>query len=140
MNRITLILIVSVVFLTNSCGPNLKNENKKAREVLIAVHDEVMPQMGKLKSYEKKATQKLEVLRAESSTDSLQIAKFSKLVEELDSAYEGMFVWMRQYEVEDGDKDPLVIKAYLEEQMIQVTEVNQNIKNVLQKAEKEFEN
>ena len=51
-----------------------------------------------------------------------------------------MFVWMRQYEVEDGDKDPLVIKAYLEEQMIQVTEVNQNIKNVLQKAEKELEN
>jgi hypothetical protein len=140
MNRATLILIVSVVFLTNSCGPNLKNENKKTREVLIAVHDEVMPQMGKLKSYEKKATQKLEVLRAESSTDSLQIAKFSKLVEELDAAYEGMFVWMRQYEVEDGDKEPLVIKAYLEEQMIQVTEVNQNIKNVLQKAEMELEN
>ena len=140
MNRIILILIVSVVFLTNSCGSNLKNENKKAREVLIAVHDEVMPQMGKLKSYEKKAGQKLEVLRAESSTDSLQIAKFSKLVGELDAAYEGMFVWMRQYQAEDGDKEPLVIKAYLEEQMIQVTEVNQNIKNVLQKAEKEFEN
>jgi hypothetical protein len=80
------------------------------------------------------------MLRAESSTDSLQIAKFSKLVGELDAAYEGMFVWMRQYQAEDGDKEPLVIKAYLEEQMIQVTEVNQNIKNVLQKAEKEFEN
>lgn len=140
MNRATLILIVSVVFLTNSCGPNLKNENKKAREVLIAVHDEVMPQMGKLKSYEKKATQKLEALRTQEPIDSLQIAKLSKLVDDLNSAYEGMFVWMRQYEVEDGDKEPLVIKAYLEEQMIQVTEVNQNIKNVLQKAEMELEN
>lgn len=139
MNRIISGLILGAVFLLNSCGPNLKAENKKMREELLAVHDEVMPQMGKLKSFEKKANHKLEELNTQVPVDSTAVEKFKNLAVRLNSAYEGMFVWMRQYETEDGEKDPLVIKAYLEEQMIQVTEVNQNIKNALLEAEKELQ-
>jgi hypothetical protein len=138
MNRIISALILSAVFMLNSCGPNLEEENKKMREELLAVHDEVMPQMGKLKSFEKKANQKLEELNTQVPVDSTEVEKFKDLAVRLNSAYEGMFVWMRQYDTEDGEKDPITVKTYLEEQMIQVTEVNQSIKNALLEAEKEF--
>lgn len=138
MNRIISALILSAVFMLNSCGPNLEEENKKMREELLAVHDEVMPQMGKLKSFEKKANHKLEELNTQVPVDSTEVEKFKDLAVRLNSAYEGMFVWMRQYDSEDGEKDPITVKTYLEEQMIQVTEVNQSIKNALLEAEKEF--
>lgn len=138
MNRIISGLILSALISLHACGPNLVAENKKLRDDLLVIHDEVMPQMGKLKSLEKKANQKVEQLSAIVPIDSIQVQKFSDLAQELSGAYEGMFVWMRQYEAEDGEKDPLLVKSYLEEQMIQVKEVNQDIKNILQVAEKDL--
>lgn len=139
MNRLIQFLTLGLFLLVNACGPNLVEENKKMREQLIAVHDEVMPQIGKLKSLEKKATQKIEELSTQESVDSLQIENLKALAFDLNQAYEGMFVWMRQYQTEDGDKEPSEVKKYLEEQTVMVTEVNQEIKDVIEKAEKELE-
>lgn len=138
MNRLTPFLTLGLLLLLNACGPNLVEENKKMREQLIAVHDEVMPQMGKLKSLEKKATQKIEVLSNQEPVDSVQIEKLKVLAFDLNKAYEGMFLWMRQYDTEDGDKKPIEVKAYLEEQMVMVAEVNQEIKDVIERAEMEL--
>ncbi|MDI1324980.1 MAG: hypothetical protein PSV36_19705 [Algoriphagus sp.] len=138
MNRLTPFLTLGLLLLLNACGPNLVEENKKMRAQLIAVHDEVMPQMGKLKSLEKKATQKIEVLSNQEPVDSVQIEKLKVLAFDLNKAYEGMFLWMRQYDTEDGDKKPIEVKAYLEEQMVMVAEVNQEIKDVIERAEMEL--
>lgn len=138
MNRLIPFLTLGLLLLLNACGPNLVEENKKMREQLIAVHDEVMPQIGKLKTLEKKANQKIEQLGTQEPVDSLQIERVKALAFDLNKAYEGMFVWMRQYDTEDGDKKPIEVKAYLEEQMVMVTEVNQEIKTVIEKAEKEL--
>jgi hypothetical protein len=139
MNRLILFLTLGLLLLLNACGPNLVEENKKMREQLIAVHDEVMPQMGKLKSLEKKATQKIEFLSNQEPVDSVQIEKLKVLAFDLNKAYDGMFVWMRQYDTEDGDKKPIEVKAYLEEQMVMVAEVNQEIKDVIERAETELQ-
>lgn len=138
MNRSISLFTFGLFLLVVACGPNLVQENKIMREQLIAVHDEVMPQMGKLKSYEKKATQKIEELSAREPVDSVKIKNLKVLALDLDQAYEGMFIWMRQYEPEDGDKEPIKVKAYLEEQMVMVTEVNKKMNAVLQKAETEL--
>lgn len=138
MNRIIPFLTLGLLLLLNACGPNLVEENKKMREEVIAVHDEVMPQMGKLKSLEKKAAQEIEEQGSQEPVDSLKIENFKALAFDLNQAYEGMFVWMRQYEREDGDKEPLEVKAYLEEQMLKVTDVNKEIKAVIEKAETEL--
>lgn len=135
-NSISLILIISV--LLHACGPNLTAENKKLREDVLVVHDQVMPQMGKLKFYEKKAMLKINELSVQTPMDTVQLQEFKNLVSDLNNAYEGMFVWMRQYDAEDGEKEPLLIKRYLEDQMIQVLEVNQNIKSVIQVSEEKF--
>ncbi len=138
MNRLISFFTKGLFLFLIACGPNLVEENKIMREQLIAVHDEVMPQMGKLKSHEKKATQKIEELSSGELVDSVKIQNLKSLAFDLDQAYEGMFIWMRQYEPEDGDKEPIKVKAYLEEQMVMVTEVNKKMKAVLQKAETEL--
>lgn len=138
MKRIPISLLLIISGLLHACGPNLAAENKKLREDVLIVHDEVMPQMGKLKFYEKKAILKIDELSVQTPVDTVQLKEFKNLVFELNNAYEGMFVWMRQYDAEDGEKEPLLIKSYLEDQMIQVLEVNQKIKSILEVAEREF--
>lgn len=129
-------LVIGVSFIFQSCGNKQVEENKKLREEVIAIHDEVMPKMGQLKSFEKTALQMAEDLSKATAMDSVKVQELKNLAAELDQAYEGMFVWMRQYDVEDGEKTPEEVKAYLDDQMEKVTKVNQEIKAVLEKAEK----
>ncbi|WP_144604127.1 hypothetical protein [Algoriphagus algorifonticola] len=134
MNRFIPFLIIVIFFA--SCGSSLEEENSEMRAKVIAVHDEVMPMMGKLKSLEKRAISEASELEAESSSDSLKIQKLKSLAYDLEQAYEAMFVWMRQYDNENGERSPEEVKAYLEEQMEKVKVVNENITAALNKAEK----
>lgn len=128
-------LIFGLILIFEACGPNQKDLNAERRAEVIAVHDEVMPKMGQLKSFEKKALQKAEELAALDSVDATKIREMKDLALELDQAYEAMFVWMRQYEPQDGELSPEEVKSYLEEQMISVSEVNSKIKTALSKAD-----
>lgn len=133
-------LIFSLVVFFQACGPNQKDLNLEKRAEVIAIHDEVMPKMGQLKSLEKKALQRADELAAMDTVDSVQVETLKNLAVELDQAYEGMFVWMRQYETDDKDRTPEEVKIYLEEQMVSVSEVNRIMKDVLTKADSVLKN
>lgn len=133
-------LIFSLVVFFQACGPNQKDLNLEKRAEVIAIHDEVMPKMGQLKSLEKKALQRADELSAMDSVDSVQVESLKNLAVELNQAYEGMFVWMRQYETDDKDLTPEEVKIYLEEQMASVSEVNRIMKDVLAKADSVLKN
>jgi len=135
---ICLVFVFSLIF--QSCGNSQENANKILREEVIAVHDEVMPKMGQLKSLEKTALQMAEDLANSEDPDTTKIKELKQLAVELDQAYEGMFVWMRQYEVEDGEMTAEEVKVYLDEQMKKVSTVNEDIKAALAKAESMLSN
>jgi hypothetical protein len=101
----------------------------------MAIHDEVMPKLGQLKSFEKKAAQRAAVLAAKEPIDTLQIKQLEVLAKDLDQAYEGMFVWMRQYKLDEEGKSPEEIKLYLDSQLTLVTKVNITIKDALAKSD-----
>lgn len=128
-------LFFGLLLIFQFCGSGQVEENTKKRAEVIAIHDEVMPKMGQLKSLEKSALQKADELAAMDPVDSVRVQELKNLAVELDQAYEGMFVWMRQYETEDGVRTPEQVKLYLEEQMALVTEVNKNMKSALSKAD-----
>ena len=131
--RISLIFGLFLIF--QSCGSGQAEENTKKRAEVIAIHDEVMPKMGQLKSLEKSALEKAEELSALENVDSARVRELNDLALELDQAYEGMFVWMRQYETEDGERTPEEVQVYLDQQMVLITEVNKNMKSALAKAD-----
>jgi hypothetical protein len=87
-------LIFSLILIFQACGPYQKDLNDSKRAEVIAVHDEVMPKMGKLKTFEKKALQKVDEFAAMDSVDSVKVQEMKVLAGELDQAYEAMFVWM----------------------------------------------
>lgn len=128
-------LIFSLLFSLQACEPSQADLNREKRAEVMSLHDEVMPKLGQLKSFEKKAIQKAGELAASDSVDVDQIKRLEALASELNQAYEGMFVWMRQYELDEEGQSPEEVKVYLEKQMIMVTDVNKAIKDVLAKSD-----
>jgi len=103
MKFIPFYLVFGLFLFLQSCGNKQVEENKVLREQVIAVHDEVMPKMGQLKAFEKAAMQKAEELESAEAPDLEKINELKNLATQLNQAYEGMFVWMRQYNNEDGE-------------------------------------
>jgi len=128
----SLILILSMLVL--ACANPLIETNKEMRAQIIGVHDEVMPKMGELMSLQKKALAQADSLYAQDSTATAQIESMRSLAGQLDQAYEGMFVWMRQYSLEEEGKTPEEIKTYLDDQLLKVNQVNAEIKAALDQA------
>ena len=127
-----LILLFSMLVL--DCANPLIEANKEMRAQIIGVHDEVMPKIGQLMSLEKKALAQADSLFAQDSTASTEIEAMRSLAGQLNQAHEGMFVWMRQYSLEEEGKTPEEIKTYLDEQLVKVNQVNADIKAAMEQA------
>ena len=120
--------------LVLACANPLIETNKEMRAQIIGVHDEVMPKIGQLMSLEKKALAQSDSLFAQDSTATTDIEAMRSLAGQLNQAHEGMFVWMRQYSLEEEGKTPEEIKTYLDEQLVKVNQVNGNIKAAMEQA------
>lgn len=136
MKRSILFLIFSSFFLVIACGPKAPSDNELLRAEVIAVHDEVMPKIGQLKSLERKALEKVEELESEETRDSLKVQQYKALAYDLNHSHESMFAWMRQYAKSlDTPMTDEEEKTFLDEQKVLVTEVNVEIKEALAKAD-----
>ncbi len=120
--------------LVLACANPLIEANKAMRAQIIGVHDEVMPKIGQLMSLEKKALAQADSLFAQDSTATTDIEAMRSLAGQLNQAHEGMFVWMRQYSLDEEGKTPEELKTYLDEQLVKVNQVNADIKAALEKA------
>ena len=127
-------LILFLAFLVLACANPLIETNKEMRAQIIGVHDGVMPKMGQLMSLEKKALAQADSLFAQDSTATTEIEGMRTLAAQLNQAHEGMFVWMRQYSLDEEGKTPEEIKTYLDEQLVKVNQVNVEIKAALEQA------
>lgn len=127
-----LIFLFSMLVL--ACANPLIEANKAMRAQIIGVHDEVMPKIGQLMSLEKKALAQADSLFAQDSTATTDIEAMRSLAGQLNQAHEGMFVWMRQYSLDEEGKTPEELKTYLDEQLVKVNQVNADIKAALEKA------
>ena len=127
-----LILLFSMLVL--ACANPLIEANKEMRAQIIGVHDEVMPKIGQLMSLEKKALAQSDSLFAQDSTATTDIEAMRSLAGQLNQAHEGMFIWMRQYSLEEEGKTPEELKTYLDEQLVKVNQVNSDIKAALEQA------
>jgi hypothetical protein len=133
-----LIFLFSMLVL--ACANPLIEANKAMRAQIIGVHDEVMPKIGQLMSLEKKALAQADSLFAQDSTASTNIEAMRSLAGQLNQAHEGMFVWMRQYSLNEEGKTPEELKTYLDEQLVKVNQVNADIKAALEQAASKLKN
>lgn len=133
--------IIFLCFLTSlaGCESNSKDQNQELKQEVIDIHDEVMPLMGDLKSLKKKIDEK-NILISQSDPENIdKIKKLESLSNDLDSAFNGMFVWMRQFQSSYDELSKDEVQTYLLEQKQKVEKVNRDIKKALTEAKKELE-
>lgn len=133
MKSIWIFLLISLFFLP-SCGGGESQVEVLKREV-IAVHDEVMPLMGELKTYQRSLAEKAAELEA-LGTDAAEVSTFEEASKACADAYDGMFVWMRQFDPKVEEMEEREAIRYLEEQEQKVALVNSDIKKALDQAER----
>ena len=94
-------LILSLLFLS-ACGSSDNEQNalseKEAFDTMIALHDEVMPNMGPIN---KLSRQLKGVLPTIDSTDAALGEKVAQAIRDLEEANDGMMAWMN---MNGGDK------------------------------------
>jgi len=141
------ILFLLIIIIVSSCGTgsnhsenlnhNVQNDSNEAlKEEVIAIHDEVMPKMGALRAHQKRLAEEAAELEAkDGSRYQEEIKKRRQIAQDLDEAYEGMFVWMRQFRPQLDEMDEDEGRAYLLEQKEKVRKVNEEIKSALARAE-----
>lgn len=133
-------LLVFFLFAAVSCQSEKKDEVGDLKEEVIAIHDEVMPLMGELKSLKKEADTLAEQLSMEDSVmHQDRIEELKALSEQLDQAFEGMFIWMRQFKAPEEDMEKSEAIEYLNEQKVKVEKVNKDIKEALSMAKQELD-
>lgn len=135
MRKASFILLMLLCVSVFSCSPK-ENKNELLKEKVIQVHDEVMPKIGELKAYQKKLNELAENLeQSEDSADIEKAAALKEVAAECEQAYDGMFVWMRQFDVDLEEMSEEEAKLYLEEQLEKVGKVKNGILQALRESE-----
>ncbi|UJP64991.1 hypothetical protein [Mongoliitalea daihaiensis] len=132
-------LFVSFCFLVFgvSCANEKVDENQVLKQEVIEIHDEVMPKMGELRSLKKSLLERVDLMEEDSLTNKEAVERMIKYADDLEEAFEGMFVWMRQFQSNfEGSEEE--VHQYLIEQKVLVEKVNRDIKNSIENAKKEL--
>ena len=97
------------------------------------IHDEVMPKMDDLHRYKK--TFQSELTNNATITEARK-TQLETVIVKLDSAGEGMMVWMREFDPIPDSEGEDKAKQYLENEKKKVTKVKENMLKALDEAKK----
>ncbi|MBI0398043.1 hypothetical protein [Cyclobacterium marinum] len=129
-------IISATILLFAAFGYSCKQENKveKMKAEVMAVHDEVMPEMGNLMNLKSQLKEKSSNL--DSLDDSGNLEELNLLIQNLEEADEAMMDWMRNYKDPSGEMNEEQAMEYLKEKMKSIKEVKQKINTSKAKARK----
>jgi hypothetical protein len=110
------------------------SENEKLYNEVMKVHDEVMPKMNDIHKLKMSIREKIEKNPNLPKTERL---KLDAMYAKLDSANEGMMVWMREFRPLPDSVGEEKAKQYLQNEMERVNKVRENMLKAIESAEKQ---
>ncbi len=108
------------------------SENQLLYNEVMKIHDEVMPKMDDLHRKKQELQNKIANNPQITETDKKAI---EQKIARLDSASEGMMVWMRKFAPISDSEGEEKAREYLENEMEKVKKVREDILSALQEAE-----
>jgi hypothetical protein len=105
--------------------------NQALGEEVMKVHDEVMPRMNDIYKLKEGLKKKL----SETGVADDKKKEIEQTITQLDSASDGMMVWMRAFNPQPDSLDEEKTREYLENEMEKVKKVQENIQQAIAKAE-----
>tara|TARA_B110000037_G_scaffold190376_1_gene223195 strand:- start:613 stop:1041 length:429 start_codon:yes stop_codon:yes gene_type:complete len=119
------LFLISIVTMLASCSDPKLEKVEALKKECIAIHDEVMPRMGRMVELST-GIKGLRIKLDSDTTDSAQLVRVMlvRKVELLDSAHEAMLVWMDEYvtdyELEHTSDESI---TFYEGQKVSISEV-----------------
>lgn len=108
--------------------------NQELYNEVMKIHDEVMPKMADIHRLKMSIREKIEKNPNLPQTERI---KLDAMYAKLDSANDGMMVWMRQFRPLPDSVGEEKAKQYLENEMERVKKVREQMLNALAAAEKQ---
>ncbi|MEO5599833.1 MAG: hypothetical protein ABIR06_02785 [Cyclobacteriaceae bacterium] len=108
------------------------SDNQILYEEVMKIHDEVMPKLDDL--YKSKVALQTH-LKGNPGMPDNEKKELNARISRLDSASEGMMVWMRHFNPVPDSEGEEKARGYLENEMVRVKKVKENILSALQEAE-----
>jgi hypothetical protein len=105
--------------------------NQELYNEVMKVHDEVMPKMDDIRQLKNQIKDRLEKSPNLSKAERL---KLDAMLAKLDSAGDGMMVWMREFRPIPDSLGEEKAREYLENEMERVKRVRENINQALKEA------
>jgi len=146
MKSIRHLLLLVITITLASCGQKSHDErgdhdhghdtetgpNQALYDEVMKIHDEVMPKMNDM--YKKKEELKKKIADTPNMVDE-EKKKIEATIAKLDSASEGMMVWMREFNPLPDSLGEEKAREYLEDEMEKVKEVKEDILEALKAAD-----
>jgi hypothetical protein len=115
-------------------GPIEQNENQTLYNEVMEIHDEVMPKMDDI---HRKKEELKKIIKEKATISAEEKQKIEATIAKLDSAGEGMMVWMRQFNPIPDSAGEEKAREYLETEMEKVKKVREGILSALKEADEE---
>ena len=106
------------------------SKNQPLYEEVMSVHDEVMPKMNDLHKAKTALKTRLEM----PGIGENEKQEITNKIARIDSASEGMMIWMRQFNPIPDSVGEDKAKAYLESELVKVKKVREDILKALETA------
>ena len=104
-----------------------QSANQELYEEVMRIHDEVMPKMNDLH----KAKTSMKTRLAMPGLAEVERQQIERQIARVDSAAEGMMIWMRQFNPIPDSAGEEEARAYLEQELEKVKEVKKDILDAL---------
>jgi hypothetical protein len=110
------------------------SENEKLYNEVMKVHDEVMPKMNDIHKLKMSIREKIE---KNPNLPKIERIKLDAMYAKLDSANDGMMVWMREFRPLPDSVGEEKAREYLKNEMDRVNKVRENMLKAIESAEKQ---
>lgn len=140
-------LLIAILGVTFGCGQKSNHDehdgnhnmeeggNQALYDEVMRVHDEVMPKMDDIYKLKEQLKDKIA-----NTPDMVEEKKkdIEAAISKLDSASEGMMVWMRQFNPLPDSAGVEEAKEYLENEMEKIKKVKEDVRKALEEGNEEI--
>ncbi len=128
------ICILSLVLLFG-CQSSEEKQLEELQQQVIAIHDEIMPQMSTMIDLKEELTLKNQQLQQSGSEDAQdQVIVNEMIITNLDQAHESMMAWMRQFKKVESGADTESNRKYLHDQLEKIESVQEQMDHAMASA------
>lgn len=135
LTRSSLYFLIVMILLTSCSGGSKDKKEKELQEEVMAIHDEIMPEMSRLEKLSQKLDSVKNSMRSKDNASSSKIEKIEKQKQDLSEAHKSMMQWMRNYERPSDTMEHQQVIEYLEEEKTKIQDVKEKFNSSIKQAE-----